>query len=172
MKQLPPYIRFLLLAFAYFVSWELIYQLILSPLTDFDACLIHLQTMASYHLLQWLNFPVHFNSLFNTGYANSLWIEGSKMSLGVMRDCDAVELVSLYAAIGLAFPTASKFKLWIIGGVALIFFCNILRITSLVIIENTNSEWLEFNHVYTFNVSMYIIIMMLWYIGFIKVIKE
>jgi exosortase/archaeosortase family protein len=74
-------------------------------------------------------------------------------------------LFALFAGFVVAFPGKIKNKLWFIPlGILIIHLTNIIRILALAIIAYKSPNYLEFNHNYTFTVSVYIIVFALWMI--------
>ncbi len=78
--------------------------------------------------------------------------------------CLAVQLMILYLALVLSYPAAVLRKVkYAIGGVALIQFVNVLRVTTLAWMSVRMPEVVEFNHHLTFRLLVLMIIMMIYF---------
>ena len=94
-------------------------------------------------------------------------IVGIDGTLGVWigDPCNGFSLFALFLIFMITYPGPWKQKLWYIPlGLLAIHLVNVLRIVALTIILDNNSEWLDFNHNYTFNIIVYSFVFFLWYI--------
>ena len=92
-------------------------------------------------------------------------IIGLKGTLGLKigAPCNGIDIILLFAAIIVALPGKIINKLlYLFIGLVVIHSFNIIRIVSLVIIHKWKPSMLDFNHTYTFTLSMYLLIFCLW----------
>ncbi len=79
--------------------------------------------------------------------------------------CNGIKVMGLFSIFLIAFPGPWKPKLWYIPmGVVIIHIANTLRVSALTIIEAKWPQYLDFNHNVTFQVLIYGIIFLMWYI--------
>lgn len=163
-QQSNAFTVFLVKAFLFYITWWSLYNLVISPSHTIDNKVISNQVKTSGFLLNALGFDVKYRSHNDDGSPDVLWIPGSAHSLQVEQACDSLDLMGLFAVFVLAYPGPWKQRLWYIPvGVVLIHLLNIVRITSLCIIEYKDPSLLDFNHKYTFTGVMYLFIFGLWY---------
>ncbi len=94
--------------------------------------------------------------LKNHPYSHGVWIG---------EPCNGLKLFGVFAVFILAFPGKLTHKIWYIPlGVILLHFINVIRIASLTIISAYNPFLLNFNHNITFQIIVYSIIFLLWYV--------
>ena len=87
--------------------------------------------------------------------------------VGIGNYCLAIELMVLFTALIVSYPSPLKSKLWFIPlGLFLIQFVNVLRIIALSLFTVHAPEYAEFNHHFTFRILVFIFILVLynWYI--------
>lgn len=79
--------------------------------------------------------------------------------------CNGIKVMGLFAIFILAFPGEWKHKIWYIPlGVIIIHISNAFRVSALTIIEAKWPKYLDFNHNVTFQVLIYGIIFLIWFI--------
>jgi exosortase/archaeosortase family protein len=80
-------------------------------------------------------------------------------------NCNGFKLFSIFSIFILAFPTNNwRSKLWYIPlGLIIVHLANIIRIMALILINDANPSYLDFNHDYTFTIFVYGIIFGLWW---------
>jgi exosortase/archaeosortase family protein len=122
-------------------------------------------------------FVVNCSAVFLNIFGNNAFVEyESNMvflfnadniygSVQVGGPCNGLKLFSLYLAYVLFYPFVSRKKrvVYSILGVLIIHILNVLRISSLYIIQDNYPEYLEFNHDYTFTYLMYLFIFSIWW---------
>ena len=81
----------------------------------------------------------------------------------IANSCNALVLFVIYSSFILAFPGAAKTKLLFlaIGNVS-IYFINIIRIVALIFVKMYAPEYLDFNHHFTFQITVYACIFLYW----------
>lgn len=88
-------------------------------------------------------------------------------------NCNGFKLFSVFSIFILAYPANWKSKIWFIPiGVFLVHIANVIRIMALVLINDYNPMYLDFNHDYTFKIFVYSIIFGLWYFWLKKFASE
>ncbi len=79
--------------------------------------------------------------------------------------CNGLKVMGLFALFIIAYPGKHKHKWWfILSGIIVIHFFNALRVSGLTIIEANWPQYLDFNHNVTFQVLIYSIIFLMWYL--------
>lgn len=79
--------------------------------------------------------------------------------------CNGIKVMGLFFIFIIAFPGNWKHKLWFIpAGMLIIHIVNAIRISALTIIEAKWPMYLDFNHNVTFQVIIYGVIFLMWYI--------
>lgn len=156
-----PVIRFLGIALLLYVSWYLLYDLVIKPYTSFDRVMsLHLRDISA-GFLELLGYEIF---LEDTTDMVILYIDGSH-GVWIGNPCNGINLFGLFTIFVLAFPGKWKRKLWFIPlGILIIHLANIIRIAILTIIAKNSPELLDFNHNYTFTITVYSIVFVLWYI--------
>ncbi len=152
--------RFFICAGTLYVSWFLLYELVIKPYTKIDEKLINLIINHAVFVLRLLGYKTYQYQqdqdmqLMGIDGARPIWI-GSP--------CNAITLFAFFTFFVLAFPGNLKNKLWFIPiGIIIIHITNLLRVMSLALINYYRPEYLDFNHTYTFTIFVYAIIFSLW----------
>jgi len=148
--------KFLFNALGLYLLWHLFY---ISPsdlaLSLDRNMLLHL-TGVSKWIIQLLGYEIFESSEYTFGIVGSSGIR-------IGPPCNGITLMALFSGFILAFPSKIKEKIKVlIFGLALIHVLNIIRIILLIIIANYRREWLEFNHDYTFTITIYVITFFIW----------
>ncbi len=154
-------IKFVLLGGGMYLLWLLIYHLFIKEHTSWDF---------------WLNYNIvvmakNFFDVF--GVETFLEIESNHVVLikdlslhkgvWVGDNCNGFKLFSIFSIFILAFPGDRSSKGWFIPlGLVLIHLANIIRVMALLLINDYNPAYLDFNHNYTFTIFVYGIIFLLW----------
>jgi len=151
--------RFLAFFLLLYLAWYLLYTLVLHPWGGLDRLVINNTVDLSEGLLQLLGYET-FND--NNPTMRTVGIDGTH-GLWIGDPCNGLTLFALFTAFLVTFPGPWRHKAWFIpAGIAIIHAANILRIASLCIIVKNAPEWLDFNHTYTFQILMYVVIFLLW----------
>jgi len=152
--------RFFIFAAALYVSWFLLYELVIKPYTSIDEKLIGLLITQAIFFLRVFGYETYQNhqdldmQLMGIDGAHPVWIG---------TPCNALTLFAFFTFFVLAFPGNAKSKLWFIpAGIIIIHIANILRVMGLALVNFYAPEYLDFNHTYTFTIFVYIIIFSLW----------
>ena len=89
----------------------------------------------------------------------------NRRTLSIADVCNGLELIVLYLGFIICFPAGSSRKLVFAGiGIILIYICNVLRCSSLVLIYLHYPAFLYFSHHYVFTFLVYAFIFCLWYV--------
>lgn len=151
-----PIVRFLVIVFALYLLWYLVYNLWLHPNERLDLFVIDITISMSKWALETLGYTVYTGAdrLIGIDGASGLWIGDS---------CNGMVLFSLFAGFIIAYKGRIKYKLiYIPVGILLIQLLNVLRVILLAILDTHSRAWTEFNHTYTFNILLYGFIFGLW----------
>jgi len=152
--------RFFVFASVLYLSWYLLYQLIIKPHTLIDEKLISLIIANAAFILKLLGFTV-YQSMEDRNL-QLIGIDGSH-PIWIGSPCNALTLFMFFALFVIAFPGNIKKKLWFIPlGIVIIHFTNVLRVVALITINYYAPQYIEFNHTYTFTILVYSIIFLLW----------
>jgi exosortase family protein XrtF len=154
-------IRFLIIFFALYLGWTVLYELVIQPWGKLDQLVINSCSNFSAALLNLLGYST-FTSSRET--IRTIGIDGTH-GLWIGDPCNGITLFALFSSFIVAFPGSTKHKLWFIPlGIMLIHLMNVIRIAVLCIIVFYNTNWLDFNHTYFFQILMYIFIFSLWWL--------
>jgi exosortase/archaeosortase family protein len=94
---------------------------------------------------------------------NSDIIFSSQFSISIKRGCDAMEAIGLFLCALLAFPARWKAKfIGLIAGVCILFFMNIVRITTLFLIGVYYPAAFDIMHVEVWQMIFIILSIVLW----------
>ncbi len=154
-------IKFVLLGGGLYLLWLLVYHLVIKEYTTWD---------------YWLNYSIVYfsNQLFSLfGVETFIEVESNHVLLmkelsmhggvWVGDNCNGFKLFSIFSIFILAFPGNIISKIWYIPvGLVIIHFANITRVMALLLINDYNPAYLDFNHNYTFTIFVYGIIFLLW----------
>lgn len=79
--------------------------------------------------------------------------------------CNGLKVMGLFALFIIAFPGKNLHKWWfILSGIIIIHITNAMRVSALTIIEAKWPQYLDFNHNVTFQVLIYGVIFLMWYL--------
>ena len=155
--------RFLLIAVTLYVVWLLLYYFLIHPYTTWD---FHLN-----YNIAWLGekcfalFGMESDIVIESDHVVLYLNSGNLRGIWVGDECNGFKLFSIFSIFIIAFPGNRKSKFWFIPlGLVIIHLANVIRVVSLVLINNHYPRYLDFNHLYTFTVFVYAIIFLLWYI--------
>lgn len=136
-----------------------IYDYYITPYTTLDNWLINfIITGAEWGLLQ-LGFELlPANSL----YTHHLGIAGTSGVI-IGTPCDGLSLFILFTSFVVIFKGKWWSKsLFILPGILLIHFLNVIRVVALAIVVKYSPDYLDFHHSYTFTLFVYLCIFLLW----------
>jgi len=157
-KQHRSLVLFLGKALALYIIWQLLWYRYLSQHNAADRFIIQSLKSATLFILNLLGFDT-----FHEISSNHLGIIDSS-GLVIGPPCDGLDLMYLYLAFFIAVPGKPKPKLvFSLLGIIVIYLFNVLRLVFLALIVKYNYNWFNFHHSYTFTLSMYVVIFLLWY---------
>ena len=158
-----PIFRFLFVAGILYWIWFIFYETYLIPKTDFDYFvtknLVEV-TNSSYSLLGVQTMVDEESQHIVISLASH-----PGMGVWVGTPCNGLKLFALFSIFIIAYPGKWKHKLWFIpSGIFLIYWINVIRIMILLKLIATDPVLFQFNHNYTFTISVYTVIFILWLI--------
>ena len=138
---------------------QVTYDKLLSPNTTIDSWLIDLIISQ----VEWILTTLDYALLIpDPQYTSHLGIFGTS-GVVVGNPCDGLSLFILFASFLMVFNGKWWFKLiYIVLGIGLIHFLNVLRVLALALIVKYSPESLDFHHSYTFTLFIYLIIFLFW----------
>jgi exosortase family protein XrtF len=153
---------FFLKAGVIYLVWFIVYEFIIKPYTKVDEKLIyHLISVCSF-VLKLFNYDVFIST--KQTEMQMIGIDGSH-PVWIGDPCDGLTVMALFSIFIIAFPGNYKNKLWFIPtGILLIHVLNIIRVICLTYIAYAHSEYLSFNHTYTFTIIVYVTVFAFWMI--------
>jgi exosortase family protein XrtF len=155
-------VRFLLVAAVLFIAWQVLYALVIHPWGAVDRWLIDRLTDHAGGVLRVLGYdllpePAGDNSRY-------IGVQGGSF-LWIGDRCDGLSVMVVFALFIAAFPGPWKHKPWFIAlGVLAVHLTNVLRVAALCIVVTIDYELLNFQHDYTFQVIVYGVVLLLWYV--------
>lgn len=154
-------IRFIGVFLAIYVVWIMLYQWVIQPWGWLDQQVINDNSRWSLFFLERFGYETFMG---NHPTIRTIGIQGTN-GLWIGDPCDGISLFALFSIFIIAYPGKWLHKIWFIPlGITIIHFLNILRICILCIVIIKHPGWLEFNHTYLFQIFMYAIVFLLWYI--------
>lgn len=158
-----PVFRFFAFAIILFVAWLGVYEFWLHPKGELDKWIISQIIYQSGLLLKALGFSLIAEVPFDENF-RTIGIDGGH-SIWVGDPCNGLELFALFAGFVIAYPGKWKNKLLFIPiGIVVIHLVNVIRVAALAYIVYLNPDWLAFNHTYTFTITVYSLVFLLWYL--------
>lgn len=142
-----------------YLFFQSLYDYVISPNTSVDAALIELIISQSEGILQFLGYELLTPNPMYTDHM------GIKDTAGVIigTPCDGLSLFILFTSFLLVFSGKWWFKIiYILLGIGLIHFLNVLRVVALALVVKYSPESLDFHHSYTFTLFIYSIIFLVW----------
>ncbi len=155
-------IQFLIVGGGLYFIWLVVYNGVIKNHTVWDYYL-------NYNIS---NLTVVFFSWFNVDAAMEIDSDHVIVSFPLSNyrgvwvgdNCNGFKLFSIFSIFLIAYPANWKSKLWFIPlGILIVHLANVTRVMALVVINDTNPAYLDFNHDYTFKIFVYSIIFVLWY---------
>lgn len=145
-----------------YVLWILIYHVYIKQYTNWDYLLNDNIANLTISLLK--TFGIESLKEIDSDHVIVSLTNSNHRGVWIGDNCNGFKLFSIFTIFLLAFPSNWKSKLWYIPfGIVIIHFANIIRIVALVLINDSNPAYLDFNHDYTFTIFVYSIIFGLWY---------
>lgn len=162
--------NFLLRALVLFVAWKLLYHTFLLPNRVPDQQLTAVNAVLSAKCFQWL-YPNSTIQL-KTGMKYELYAEGiphiwimkdATQVVGVTDGCNGFEVFVLYVGFLLCVPTTPQRLLkYIIVGLTVTFFMNVLRVVALGWLHLHYKEFFDIAHHYIFKLIVYAVVFWFW----------
>lgn len=153
-------VRFFVFAAALYLSWFLLYELLIKPHTLIDEHIIAVIVTQAAFLLKLIGFNPY--RAIEEDNMQLLGIDGGH-PIWIGTACNALTLFAFFTLFVIAFPGPVKKKLWFIPlGIVVIHAANLLRVVALATISFYAPQYLEFNHSYTFTVFVYSVIFAMW----------
>lgn len=154
------FIKFLVLASA----WEVCYLFLLKGLRVPDKFLTDTTTSAVTFFIKLLSHGSHVYTWFEAAnHTLTLIQKDGRTILSLYDDCNGLDLMVIYLSLIILLPYQLNRKiLFGVGGLAIIFFTNVLRCTALYWIWVDYKSSFEFNHHYIFTILMYLLIFGGW----------
>lgn len=155
-------VQFTLVGGVVYVIWLLSYYIVIKEYTNWDYYLNY--NIADLSILFFDVFNVEAAMEIDSDHVIVSFPSSNHRGVWVGDNCNGFKLFSIFSIFLIAYPSNWKSKLWFIPlGILIVHLANILRIMALVIINDTNPRYLDFNHDYTFTIFVYSIIFGLWY---------
>lgn len=181
-KETPKEIRaFLRNALILFIVWKLVYSFIFLDSRILDRPLTNHVGEATVYFLNQCTF---FDGFSSKVVKNQSYLEGElqinevsqlqhygKNVLFIADGCNGLELMVLFVGFIICFPSGILKKMvFIVLGVIIIDFFNVLRCSSLAFLKEYYHAYFDFSHHYVFKITLYGIIFLMWVL-FTKKIK-
>lgn len=155
-------IQFIIVGAGLYVIWTLFYNTYVKSSTNWDYYLN--DNIANVSIWLFDLFGVDASKEIDSDHVIVSLINSYHRGVWVGDNCNGFKLFSIFTFFLLAFPSNWKSKLWYIPlGILIIHLANVIRIMALVLINDSNPAYLDFNHDYTFTIFVYSIIFGLWY---------
>lgn len=160
-KIKQPKLKFILLGGGFYLLWLLLYHLVVKEYTEWDYWLNYNIVYLSQQFFDWFGVATYIDIESN----HVALIKDFSLHKGVWvgDNCNGFKLFSIFSIFLIAFPGNLRSKFWFIPvGLVVIHLANIIRVMALLLINDYNPAYLDFNHNYTFTIFVYGIIFLLW----------
>ena len=155
-------LQFVIVGGVSYVVWLLMYYGYIKEYTNWDYVLNENISDISIYLFDLIGYGA--NKEIDSDHVIVSLVNSSHRGVWVGDNCNGFKLFSIFSIFILAYPANWKSKLWFIPlGTLIVHLANIIRIMALVLINDYNPAYLDFNHDYTFTIFVYSIIFGLWY---------
>ncbi|UKN01557.1 archaeosortase/exosortase family protein [Paracrocinitomix mangrovi] len=156
-----PIFKFLFFAGIMYISWLLIYYFLITEHTSWDYHLDHNIAYLSQQFMQLFGVETFID--LESDHVLLFLTEGNLRAVMIGDECNGFKLFAVFSIFILAFPGKWKAKMWFVPlGMLIIHLANIIRVCALLLIYDKYPEYLDFNHLYTFTIFVYAIILILW----------
>lgn len=155
-------LQFVIIGSVGYVIWLVVYNTLIKEYTQWDYVLNENISDVTIWLFDF--FGVDANKEIDSDHVIVSLLNSNHRGVWVGDNCNGFKLFSIFSIFILAYPTNWKSKIWYIPfGIIIVHLANVLRIMALVLINDYNPAYLDFNHDYTFTIFVYSIIFGLWY---------
>ena len=149
-----------------YVTWLINYNGYIREETDWDYFLNY--NIADWTIIFFDWFNVEAIMEIDSDHVIVSFPDSAHSGVWVGDSCNGFKLFSVFSIFILAYPGSTMWSwfskvLYIPLGVFIIHIANIMRVMALVLINDYNPAYLDFNHIYTFTVFVYAVIFGLWY---------
>lgn len=158
-----PIFKFLFFAGILYWVWFIFYETYLIPKTDID----YVVTRNLVNITAFSYDVLGVQTMVDEESKHIVISLASHPGTGVWvgTPCNGLKLFALFSIFIIAYPGRIKHKLWFIpAGIFIIYWINVIRIMLLLKMISVNPELFQFNHNYTFTISVYTVIFILWFI--------
>ena len=151
--------KFLARGLIVFITWQLLYYLLLKPSRIPDQALDNITALTTAKVLSFF-YPGAFAVLNGL---KTVIVIGGKKALGIADPCNGLEIFVLYIAFLFCYPSNNRRRsLFILIGLPVIFIMNIVRCCLLTWLNIKHNGWFDISHHYIFTSAMYLLVFYLW----------
>jgi exosortase family protein XrtF len=163
LKKHKNILQFIIVGGGLYIIWTLFYNIYIKNYTEWDYYLN--DNIANMSIGLFDLFGIEAAKEIDSDHVIVSLINSNHRGVWVGDNCNGFKLFSIFTFFIAAFPTKHWVsKLWFIPlGLLIIHLANVIRIMALVLINDTNPAYLDFNHDYTFTIFVYSVIFGLWY---------
>lgn len=159
-----PVKRFLIRALIIFISWKLVYNVILLPrrIPDSQLTSITAKTTSLFFNIVHTSKATFQLEHYDGDYKMIFFIDGHR-AIGIADRCNALELMVLYAGFLFCIPYSFKKQfIYAVVGIGVIFLLNILRCYALAWLNLHHSSVADVAHKFIFTMIIYALIFITW----------
>lgn len=158
-NQLGTFYQFVVKAVLLYLIWVFFDRNIMAVYPGVNGELTDWIAQHSAMVLNWIGFDAHAARDLHVNY---VYVGGRKL-VHIESGCNGLILMWLFLSFIIAYPGKLVQKLWFIPfGVVLIHIANVGRIVFLTTLLVNDPQSVDFHHKYTFQITVYLIIFMLW----------
>ena len=137
-------------------GWDFLYHYVFLPDFWLDTWLSHIGVSMAAGTLSFLGWDIESSARF-------ICIVGNR-GIEVQNGCNGLDLLGLYAGFIIVYPGLLKKRLIFLGGgLLLLFFANIFRISTFVLTNYYIPQYMDIYHEYSSFIIFYPIVLTLWY---------
>jgi len=149
------------------VAWQLLYNFVLKPTTVPDKILTKTTTMGAMACINTflpVNPSITMDSVYYGGNDGYHLMQGNRIVFVIADACNGLDLFVIYVGLIVLLPYYQLRRkiIFIIGGLVVLLFANIMRVTLLYWIYFYHRPSFQINHKYIFTLLLYLIIFCGW----------
>jgi exosortase family protein XrtF len=111
-------------------------------------------------------------SVLSSSSPIALMVENGKTVLRIYEGCNGINVMIVFIAFIISFGGISKRGgLFMSAGIPVIHLANVIRIALLFWVAKHHETWFYYVHKYIFTATLYVIVLLLWWVWMSKMIK-
>ncbi len=97
----------------------------------------------------------------------------SHITVEVIEECTGIYEAVIFAAAVIAYPARWISRCWgLLGGIAVLYLLNIIRMLFLIAVGNARPEWFDFLHIYFWQATLILMIVGVWLLWLLLIARR